>query len=107
MTNQKVQVSAIIFAAILLLLWLYKPEPSAPVTDSVISTEGMVKIPSGTTFIGSREGLANEQPEFKTEVESFYLDKNLVTVANFRAFVDATNYLTEADKIGDAVVFNL
>lgn len=40
------------------------------------------------------------------ELTAFWLDKNLVTVAEFDAFVKATGYITEADRYGDAGVFD-
>ncbi|MCC5908624.1 MAG: formylglycine-generating enzyme family protein [Balneolaceae bacterium] len=68
--------------------------------------EGMVFIPGGTTTIGSNDGSPDERPVFETEVESFLMDKNLVTVAEFRQFVEETGYVTEAEEFGNGVVFN-
>jgi formylglycine-generating enzyme len=42
----------------------------------------------------------------KFAVKSFLLDKNVVTVKDFDAFVKATKYITEAEKFGNAGVFN-
>lgn len=39
-------------------------------------------------------------------INPFLLDKNLVTVADFDAFVNATHYVTEAEKFGNAGVFD-
>lgn len=36
----------------------------------------------------------------------FWMDVSPVTVAQFRAFVNATDYVTEAEKFGDGGVFN-
>ena len=41
------------------------------------------------------------------ELESFYLDKDLVTVSEFEAFTRATGYVTEAERFGNAGVFDL
>jgi formylglycine-generating enzyme len=68
--------------------------------------EGMVFIPGGTTTIGSNNGSPNERPVFETGVEPFLMDKNLITVAEFRAFVEETGYVTEAEEFGNAVVFD-
>jgi sulfatase modifying factor 1 len=38
-------------------------------------------------------------------VNSFLIDKDLVTVREFEEFVKATRYITEAEKFGDAGVF--
>jgi sulfatase modifying factor 1 len=68
--------------------------------------EGMVFIPGGTTTIGSNHGLPAEQPEFTTEVKPFYMDTTLVTVAQFRSFVEATGYKTYSETVGDGIVFD-
>ncbi|PDH57230.1 MAG: sulfatase-modifying factor protein [Rhodothermaeota bacterium MED-G12] len=71
------------------------------------------KIPSemslilgGETWIGSESGLANEKPVFQTKVQPFLMDKKMVTVADFRTFIEKTGYVTEAEKFGDGVVFD-
>ncbi|MBT1697453.1 formylglycine-generating enzyme family protein [Fulvivirgaceae bacterium PWU4] len=40
------------------------------------------------------------------EVKNFLIDRNLVTVADFETFVIATGYRTEAEKFGNAAVFD-
>jgi sulfatase modifying factor 1 len=42
----------------------------------------------------------------EVKLKPFLLDKNLVTVADFELFVKATHYLTEAEKFGNAGVFD-
>jgi formylglycine-generating enzyme len=42
----------------------------------------------------------------KTEMPSFVMDKNLVTVADFATFVDSTGYITDAERYGNAGVFD-
>jgi formylglycine-generating enzyme len=66
----------------------------------------MVLIPAGNVRIGAEDGSAHELPQFWASVESFLMDKNLVSVAQFRAFIKATGYQTEADKFGNAGVIN-
>jgi len=68
--------------------------------------EGMVYVPGGVTRIGSEDGLPEEQPVFAARVEAFLMDVHPVTVAQFRAFVEATGYLTEAERHGDAGVYD-
>jgi len=75
-------------------------------TSNELVPEGMVFIPSGISDIGSETGLPNEQPVFQVHVKPFYMDKNLVTVKEFRLFVEATEYVTEAENIGNGVVFD-
>jgi formylglycine-generating enzyme len=42
----------------------------------------------------------------EVQIKSFLLDKNLVTVAQFESFANATKYRTEAERFGNAAVFN-
>jgi sulfatase modifying factor 1 len=68
--------------------------------------DGMVFIPGGTTKIGSETGLPMERPVFETEVKPFYMDTTLVTVAQFRAFVQETGYKTFSETVGDGIIFD-
>ncbi|MDG2281348.1 MAG: formylglycine-generating enzyme family protein [Flavicella sp.] len=78
---------------------------TAPVVQNEADTSNMVHFAGGTITIGTDNGPANEGPSFETQVAPFYIDKNLVSVADFRKFIKATNYVTEADKFGDSGVF--
>ena len=40
-------------------------------------------------------------------LESYWIDKQLVSVSDFRKFIVATKYKTEADKFGDAGFFDI
>lgn len=75
-------------------LWMNRP-PVTPV--------GMCLIPAGTFVMGTPgETLnKNEQPAHRVEVTAFWLDLNEVSNAGFRAFVDATGYVTTAEKVPD------
>jgi sulfatase modifying factor 1 len=68
--------------------------------------EGMAFIPGGLAKIGSESGLPSEQPVFTTYVNPFYMDRDLVTVGNFRKFVEETGYQTYSDIIGDGIIFS-
>lgn len=67
------------------------------------SHEGMVWINAGTFQMGSsnNEGRPDEYPQHKVQVEGFWMDKTEVTNAEFRKFVDATGYVTTAEKAPD------
>jgi formylglycine-generating enzyme len=67
---------------------------------------GMVYVPGGTTRIGSDEGFPDEMPSFEMDVEPFFLDIHPVTVGEFAAFVAATGHVTQAERFGDAAVFD-
>jgi formylglycine-generating enzyme len=66
----------------------------------------MVYVPGGFTQIGSEEGLDQEKPTFWVQVKPFLMDQHEVTVGQFRAFVKATSYKTQAEQFGDGGVFN-
>lgn len=81
-------------------VWLSLPEG----TDV---PEDMRFIPGGNMDMGSATGLPREQPVIGQTVQGFLMDQHPVTVAQYRAFVEATGYQTEAEKFGDAAVFDL
>lgn len=70
-------------------------------------SEEMVYFEGGEIIIGSDDAQPNEAPAFPTEVAPFYIDKSPVTVAEFRAFVDETGYITEAEKFGNSGVMDI
>lgn len=67
--------------------------------------DGMTLVPGGWAEIGSETGLAHERPVFRTRVAPFLMDKEMVTVGEFRAFIRSTGYVTEAEEIGDGIRF--
>jgi sulfatase modifying factor 1 len=73
---------------------------------SDVNNYGMIYFPGGTIKIGSEKGRDIEQPVFTATVQPFWLDKNLVTVKEFRKFVNETGYKTDADKFGNSLVFD-
>ncbi len=88
-----------------------KPIPPADVglVARVKNASGidLVAIPSGWFHMGSKaneEGaLDDEKPRYKVTItQSFYLGKYKVTVGQFRRFVDATGYKTEAEQGGNS-----
>lgn len=71
----------------------------------IVNSIGMslVLIPKGEFRMGSPASepgrLPNEGPQHRVSItKSFYLGKHEVTRASFRAFVDATDYRTEAER---------
>jgi len=79
----------------------------APVNQPpAILPDGMVYVPGGYTQIGSETGLDQEKPVFWTLVKPFLMDQHEVTVGQFREFTKATGFKTEAEKFGDAGVFD-
>jgi len=62
--------------------------------------EGMVWIPGGEAVIGTndRNSFSNERPANKVHLDPFWMDTHEVTNAEFAAFVEATGYVTTAEK---------
>ena len=80
------------------------PKPAAQPAAAL--PPGMVRVPGGYTQIGSAEGMAQEKPLFWVAVKPFLLDVHEVTVGQFRQFVQATGYRTQAERFGDGGVLN-
>ena len=76
------------------------------VTTKSTNDSDMVYFKGGTFMMGSVNGLQNEQPVHKATVQSFKIDKHPVTVKEFRRFIEATGYKTDAEKFGDSGVFD-
>lgn len=58
----------------------------------------MVELSGGTFRMGSTEFYPEEAPVREVTVRPFAIDRHPVTVAEFRAFVDETNYVTVAER---------
>ena len=61
---------------------------------------GMVWIPGGEFIMGGDDPLArpDESPRHRVRVRGFWMDSTEVTNAQFRAFVEATGYVTIAER---------
>ena len=64
---------------------------------------GMLLIPSGEFTMGTNDvsSFPNERPAHQVRVEGFWIDEHDVTNAEFAKFVDATGYVTTAEKKPD------
>jgi len=67
------------------------------------SVEGMVLVSGGRFDMGgdNNQADADEYPKHQVQVSSFYIDITEVTNAQFRKFVDATGYITTAERTPD------
>ncbi|MGK6343670.1 formylglycine-generating enzyme family protein [Chryseobacterium sp. DT-3] len=67
------------------------------------SLEGMVLIPGGEFDMGgdNSQADADEYPKHAVKVSPFYMDVTEVTNAQFREFVNATGYITTAERKPD------
>ncbi len=61
-------------------------------------TNGMVWIPGGLFMMGSNEGKTDEAPVHEVTVAPFWMDVTEVTNEQFSKFVEATAYLTVAER---------
>jgi formylglycine-generating enzyme len=86
---------------------LNAPAHSAPprirVGDGVDGPAGMAWIVGGSFLMGSdaRPAQRNERPAHSVKVHGFCIDQHHVTNAEFRKFVEATGYLTTAERKPD------
>lgn len=75
------------------------------------SKEGMIYMPGGEFLMGTddNEGLPadGEGPVRKVTLRPFYMDPCAVSNEEFKAFVDTTGYVTEAEQFGWSFVFHL
>jgi formylglycine-generating enzyme len=64
------------------------------------SPPGMVWIPEGTFLMGTneKESFANERPAHLVQVQGFWIDEHDVTNTEFARFVEATGYVTTAER---------
>jgi sulfatase modifying factor 1 len=106
------------WAAVIALLmiaagaWLahrHSSSPTAPPRHEVFIGDGsngpteMAWVPGGEFLMGSDHRLAqpNEKPAHGVRVRGFWMDRTHVTNAQFQAFVQATGYVTTAERKPD------
>jgi formylglycine-generating enzyme required for sulfatase activity len=88
----------IVVAAVLLALsagaWMLRREPAG------LSPNGMVWVPGGEFTMGSdaERTMKNEHSAHRVRVDGFWMDPTPVTNAQFRAFLNATGYVTTAER---------
>lgn len=70
-----------------------------------VTSDNMVLVKGGTFIMGCKNGRDqdcnnNENPAHRVTLNDFYLGKYEVTVGEFKTFIDATKYKTEAENEG-------
>jgi formylglycine-generating enzyme len=65
-----------------------------------VISDNMVLIPAGSFQMGSNDGERDENPVHTVSISGFYMSRYEVTVGEFKQFIDATNYQTDAEKDG-------
>lgn len=85
-----------------------KPEvkKSIKLTNADVETpEGMVWIPAGSFMQGAvpqdKTAMQHEKPQHPVSVDGFFMDITEVTNAQFKNFVEQTNYITTAERAID------
>lgn len=75
-------------------------KPGSGYAEPAAAGMAFVNIPGGCYTMGDSfgHGLEGERPVHEVCVDDFALGKNLVTVGEFRVFVKATGYRTEAER---------
>jgi formylglycine-generating enzyme required for sulfatase activity len=93
------------FVSILGLLGCKNKSDMTPFKESVNAPNGMVWIPGGIFEQGAsdkdRQALSHEKPKHSVKVDGFYMDETEVTNAQFLKFIEATNYITTAERAID------
>jgi len=75
-------------------LWSFATAQTKPVIE-------WANIPAGTFTMGSptsEVGRNSDETQHQVTLSAFKMSKHEITVAQFKAFVDATGYVTDADK---------
>tara|TARA_B100000925_G_scaffold56133_1_gene36973 strand:- start:127 stop:1149 length:1023 start_codon:yes stop_codon:yes gene_type:complete len=77
-----------------------KSKPKKSVVNRVKNLDGMVWIPGSTFQMGSEDNQArpDEGPVHSVRVDGFWIDQTEVTNSQFARFVEATGYITTAEK---------
>ena len=80
-----------------------KPAVQAVYGDGTHGPLSMAWVPGGDFLMGSdsKQAQPNERPAHKVRVHGFWMDTHHVTNAEFRRFVEATHYVTTAERKPD------
>jgi formylglycine-generating enzyme len=81
-----------------------KTAVQAPSTDPA-RTDGMVWIAGGEFTMGSNDFYREERPARRATAPNFWIDAHPVTNAQFAAFVDATGFVTLAERQPDPALY--
>ena len=66
----------------------------------------MIELPAGSFRMGSADFYPEEAPVREVEIEAFAIDRAPVTVARFARFVEATGYVTLAERAPDPAAYS-
>ena len=99
-SSTKGQIIFILF--IILLNQSCKNQTQIKKEEQISQIPGMVWIPGGIYDMGAsdsdRMALSHEKPKHTVKLDGFYMDETEVTNAQFSRFIQATNYITTAER---------
>jgi formylglycine-generating enzyme required for sulfatase activity len=99
-SSTKGQIIFILF--IILLNQSCKNQTQIKKEEQISQIPSMVWIPGGIYDMGAsdsdRMALSHEKPKHTVKVDGFYMDETEVTNAQFSRFIQATNYITTAER---------
>jgi formylglycine-generating enzyme required for sulfatase activity len=75
------------------------------IVRSTTLREGMVWIPGNSFLMGSDRHYREEAPAHLVSVDGFWIDAHAVTNSDFAGFVEATGYVTLAERVPDAEAY--
>jgi formylglycine-generating enzyme required for sulfatase activity len=80
------------------------PIAGPPVPAAAPAADDMAAIPAGSFVRGHADPeRADEAPPHEVQIRAFYIDRTLVTREAFGRFVEATGYVSTAEKLGYGV----
>lgn len=80
--------------------WALVAVLAGSVVPTTATPDGMVVVPAGTFQRGRSVGPLDQQPPHQVSISAFFFDETLVTVADFRLYVEQTGYVTSAERLG-------
>jgi formylglycine-generating enzyme required for sulfatase activity len=92
----------ILFISIIIFNQSCKNQTQIKTEEQISQIPGMVWISGGIYDMGASDGdrmaLSHEKPKHTVKVDGFYMDETEVTNAQFSRFIEATNYITTAER---------
>ena len=92
----------ILFISIIIFNQSCKNQTQIKTEEQILQIPGMVWISGGIYDMGASDGdrmaLPHEKPKHTVKEDGFYMDETEVTNAQFSKFIEATNYITTAER---------
>ena len=104
LTQQTGEIHALFPSLFLVMLMLFSATLSVKAATALFDSANFVLIRGGEFTMGSSAGEVNRQvdeTQHQVRVSNFAISKYAVTVAEFKRFVEASGYKTDAEKSGD------